>query len=241
MPTSDGVVLVADAIAWHDPDGVWQRRAVEMRWQTTYAGKTAPSTDVRLRFGGGPETFTMAGTMAEHDVHYTVRDGKARVTVDGEEEVGQEVTDAMALGRENGLLWQNYYRFLAGMPMNLVEGTAVIAPAVVETEFGGEPARAVTVTFRGGGHTYVVYFAKDEPQLIGTLFYAKQESDGETIEFDGLVEGDGLRLPARRTWYYTENRKLLGSDTVSEVRAPAAATSPPTSHPTSQPTSRRTR
>jgi hypothetical protein len=51
------------------------------------------------------------------------------------------------------------------------------------------------------------------------FFHDEGKGDGEYIVLEGEIEGGGLRLPARRTWYTNAEDELLGTDVLRSIRS----------------------
>jgi hypothetical protein len=49
-------------------------------------------------------------------------------------------------------------------------------------------------------------------------FYQDEPNQkGEIIYLDGLMDFQGLKIPANRTWYRTETPEFLGTDKLIEI------------------------
>ena len=107
--------------------------------------------------------------------------------------------------------------------MKLRDPGTRIDPQVLDTEFSGEPALALRVTYDPdvGSDIWYVYFDPTTSALVGYRFYYDEEAnDGEYIELEGEVEGAGLRIPKARTWYTHGDNRLLGTDTLTRIESP---------------------
>lgn len=214
--------LVARSIAFHDPDGLWGTRPISMWWVGTDADN-AGRVVVQLRFGEDEREFDLKGWYRGSDIEYetTAEGWSASVDDVAEPDLAPEDRERMRLHREDGMFWRSYYGFLAGLPMKIVDPGAHLEPDVIDTEFLDRPVRAVRVTYdpEVGGDTWYFYFDPDTAQLVGCRFYHDESAnDGEYIVFEGLAEGDGLRLPHIRAWYVNADARHLGTDTVEEIR-----------------------
>ena len=112
---------------------------------------------------------------------------------------------------------RDYYAYLWGLPMKLLDPGTVLAPEVVESDFDGRPARRLKVTYEEGvgDDTWYFYFDPESSALVGYRFYHDEAAnDGEYILLSGEVAAHGLRLPRARTWFTHAQDELLGTDTL---------------------------
>ena len=224
-PGGTGVVdspaaqLVERSIAFHDPEGIWGSRAIDMAWFGT-GSDGAERVSVELRFGVDERDFSLSGRYAGSRIEYEVSGEAWAATVDGESAPDEATLARMRLDREDGVFWRSYYGFLAGLPMKIGDPGARLDPEVAETTFEGRDVHAVRVTYdpEVGGDTWYFYFDPDTAELVGCRFYHDESAnDGEYITFEGVAEGDGLRLPRYREWYTNAGDLFLGSDEIRSV------------------------
>lgn len=218
-PLSPAEALIARSIAFHDRDGVWGRGTLSLAWNgTDPGGEERVSLDMTLYPDGS--TFSMTGRYRGHEIAYATTAGELSVAVDGSAEIPQAIAEAMRLQREDGFFWRSYFGFLVGLPMKLRDPGTRIDPDPRRDEFMGRPVDVVRVTYDAdvGGDTWYFYFVPETAELIGSRFYHDESAnDGEYIVFEGLAEFDGLRLPARRSWYVNADDRFLGEDEISEL------------------------
>lgn len=216
---SPAAQLVERSIAFHDPDGVWGSRAIEMSWFGT-GSDGGERVSVNLGFGSDQSDFALSGRYAGSSIEYEVSGEDWSASVDGESSPDEETRAGMRLDREGGMFWRSYYGFLAGLPMKIADPGARLDPEVAETTFEGRDVHAVRVTYEPevGGDTWYFYFDPASAELVGCRFYHDESAnDGEYITFEGLAEGGGLRLPRYREWYTNEGDRFLGSDEIRSV------------------------
>ena len=216
---SPAAQLVERSIAFHDPEGIWGSRAIDMAWFGT-GSDGAERVSVELRFGADERDFSLSGRYAGSSIEYEVSGEVWAATVDGESSPDEETLARMRLDREDGVFWRSYYGFLAALPMKIRDPGARLDPEVAETTFEGRDVHAVRVTYdpEVGGDTWYFYFDADTAELVGCRFYHDESAnDGEYITFEGLAEGDGLRLPRYREWYTNAGDRFLGSDEIRSV------------------------
>ena len=218
-PSSAAEDLLARSIRFHDPTGIWGNRAIELRWDGTDAdGRERVAVEIRL--DSDAAVFRLSGRYRGHAIEYSTSAEGMHATVDGTTDVPRETYEEMRLHREDGMFWRSYFSFLAGLPMKLRDPGTRIDPDILETDFEGGAVQAIRVTYDAevGADTWYFYFDPTTAELVGCRFYHDESAnDGEFIVFEGLVEGGGLRLPARRSWFVNADGSHLGTDVVRSV------------------------
>ncbi len=219
MADTPAAKLVERSIAFHDPEGIWGSRAVDMGWFGTGADGSE-RVAVELHFGSDQDDFMLSGRYAGSSIEYETTARSWSASVDGESSPDEETVARMRLDREGGMFWRSYYGFLAGLPMKIPDPGARLDPEIAETVFEGRDVQAVRVTYdpEVGGDTWYFYFDPASAQLVGCRFYHDESAnDGEYITFEGLAEGGGLRLPRYREWYTNDGDRFLGSDEIRSI------------------------
>ena len=216
-PRTPADELLDRSIAYHDPQGLWEREPVELKWTSLRPnGETSFAVELRLEPGGG---FAMEGERRGHEIEYRVEDGEVHARVDGEDGVPAELEDELLLTRDGGLFWRDYLGFLAGLPMCLAYPSVLVEPEVGEGELEGHEVLTLRASFAPevGTDLWTFYFDPATSALVGCRFdRADPTKDGETIVFEGSAEVGEMRLPATRHWFMNADRRFLGTD---EVRA----------------------
>lgn len=210
--------LLAAAIAYHDPDGVWGERRLRLVIRETRPD--APDRLSEIDIDPAAQRFTLVRTPDGRRVESRLEAAKCRFTVDGEEVAA--AAEREALGLDCGRLerMRNYYAYLWGLPMKLRDPGTIVGDSVDSERFGGRPALALRVAYEPGvgGDTWIFYFHPENRRLIGYRFYHDEEAgDGEYIFLEGEVEGAGLRLPKSRAWYTHQGDEYLGTDVLESI------------------------
>lgn len=213
-PASASSELIGRSIAYHDPAGVWGSATVELRLVESRPERPARTTEIRLEAGAGRVTVTRdSGNGA---ARFEVR-GEEIVSrsVDGETALPEEVFAEAGLGAETVMRLRDYYLYLWGLPMKLRDSGAIVDPEPTPEPWEGQEALRVRVTYdpEVGGDTWYFFFDPETARLLGYRFHHDEtKNDGEYIRLDGEISGGGLRLPAKRSWYWNDGRGFLGED-----------------------------
>lgn len=145
-----------------------------------------------------------------------MRGGTFFAEVNGQKEPTDEEVRAYNLTQNRITFLHNYYRYLYGLPMKLLEDEATrISPNVECLIFHGQPRLKVTVTYDEPwrDHTWAFFFHPEDFSLQAYQFWRRSsEEDGEYILLEGIQTVDGVRHPKTRHWYNNAGDQHIGSD-----------------------------
>ena len=206
--------LIAKSIAYHDPDGRWDTGEVALRIMESRPNGVTRAVEVGMAPGSGAmevsrETDSATLTFAVAGEQILSR------AVDGSEDLDEEALAEHGLDSERVMWLRNYYLFVWGLPMKLRDPGTIVDPEPAADSFDGQEALKVRVTYdpEVGGDTWYFYFAPDTARLVGYRFYHDESAnDGEYIHLEGEIGSGGLRLPAKRSWFFHSNDEFLGED-----------------------------
>jgi hypothetical protein len=213
--------LIARSIAYHDPDGLWDSGEIALRIMESRPNGVMRTVEVGMTPGRGGmvvrrETDSGTVTFAVAGEEILMR------AVDAEEELDEETLAEHGLDAERVMWLRNYYLFVWGLPMKLRDPGTIVDPEPAMDSFNGQDALEVRVTYdpEVGGDTWYFYFQPDTARMIGYRFYHDESAnDGEYIHLDGEIENGGLRLPAKRSWFFHSNDEFLGEDEAVSLSA----------------------
>jgi hypothetical protein len=210
--------LLEHAIAYHDPDGLWNRSRFRLEIR-----ETRPDGDerhTRIQFDTSRNTFEILTQQDGHIIEGLMADDDCVLTLDGSLDVTAAERQEYRLTCER-LAWRrDYYTYLWGLPMKLRDpGTRLETPATA-AEYQGRAVWSIRVTYdESVGHdTWYFYFDRQTSALVGYRFYHHEaDNDGEYILLKGEVDSGGMKIPARRSWYTHAEDKYLGDDILTEL------------------------
>jgi hypothetical protein len=214
--------LLSRSIAYHDPDGRWDRGAF-----TLTLGESRPDGSVRrtvVRLDNGRGRFEIERELeGGRRMEAAVENDEVEVRLDGSSEISPSDRERHRLSTEQVLRTRNYYLYLYGLPMKLLDPGARLSPEAKESSFQGTPAFELRVTYdeKVGSDTWYFYFDRGTFALVGYRFYHDETArDGEYILLGGTTSGQGLKLPRERKWYRHQDDGYLGTDTLESITAP---------------------
>jgi len=220
VPDTPSGELLARAIAFHDPEGVWRTRPLEVRWESSRPGGERRIAELHVDNGSG--TFDLEMELRGHVLELNVSGDTVHTRVNGSEEFTPQVRERLRLHREGGLYWRNYFLFLLGMPMKLTDPGTELVDGPRTVDFRGRRTLALRARYEteDGYPWWEFYFDPDDARLVGARFWREApDADGEYIVMEELAEAGSLRLPAVRRWYTNAQGEHLGTDRVARLEA----------------------
>ena len=206
--------LIERSIAYHDPEGRWDTASIELEIAESRPDAETRTTTIRMAPGRGTMVVRRDTGAAELAFEMAGEAIRSR-SVDGDDLMDDDALAEQGLDPDRVRWLRNYYLFLWGLPMKLRDPGSIVDPEPVEDTFDGQEALRVRVTYdpEVGGDTWYFYFHPETARLIGYRFYHDEAAnDGEYIHLSGEIENGGLRLPAKRAWFFHQGDEFLGED-----------------------------
>jgi|GEM_PF-483686 len=217
--------LLARSIAYHDPDGVWGERVIQIVVRSELSKKLAAergsSGSVRravidpLR-GSFALSFERDGSLVE----VSGRGDDLTVRVDGKADPSPAELERVGMTPPRARVLRNYLTYLYGLPMKLRDAGTRLDPTPRRTTFAGRDVWALRVTYDPsvGTDTWYFYLDPETAALVGyRFFHDEAKGDGEYVVLSGEAEDGGLRLPKVRRWYTNPDDTYLATDTLDEL------------------------
>ena len=202
-PKLTGSKLIHKSIEYHDPKGQWQELNKVFYFADSRAGKPSRQYSVQIDL---PNDYFKYINKSENLVY----------EVDGEDCLS---ATPKSNDCERAMMLRNYYGYLWGLPMKLMDkGTEIEKEYTVE-DLNGIGALVVRVPYEKDIWYFYLHpetfammaykFYQDEEKQIGEIIYLKEE----------LIVGE-MKIPAERSWYRTENGEFLGTDFLLKTEDP---------------------
>jgi hypothetical protein len=210
--------LLDRSIAYHDPQGRWERGAFEITDLTSRPDGTGRRTV--LRFDNGRGRFEMDGSSDGRALNFVVENDKVDVRLDGRSDLSADEIERYRLTPPQLLTRRNFYLYLWGLPMKLRDPGTRLDPRVKETQLQGKAVYALRVTYDEsvGKDTWYFYLDRETCALLGHRFYHDEAAgDGEYTVFSEEVSGQGLRLPRVRKWFRNRDDSLFITHTILSI------------------------
>ena len=194
-----GKEMIQNSIEYHDPQGLWSQLQASFVVQDSLpAGRDSRYYEFSLDNKTGLFTYQIEG------LHYQVNGDSVKI-FQGEIE------------KDRALRMRNYYCYLWGLPMKLMDQGTVIEDSVREEILDGKVYRVVRVPYEKD--IWYFYLNPDNYRMEAYKFYQDEPNlKGEIIYLEGEKEFNGMKIPQNRTWYRTETPEFLGTDMLLEVK-----------------------
>jgi len=218
--------LVERSVAYHDPDGVWNARGVEIIAEVRLAERLAAErgyatrTD-RIRIHEASGEFHYRAEKAGDVIEVVSDHGTFQAKLNGSPEIAEADRQAHGLSQDRLVRWRDYFAYMFGMPMKLRDPGTHLGAEVRSAEFAGRQALALRVTYTPevGTDVWYFYFDPGTYALVGCRFFHDESAnDGEYIVFEGEEAGGRLKLPKLRRWYMNLDDEFIASDEIVSIR-----------------------
>ncbi len=115
-------------------------------------------------------------------------------------------------------MMRNYYLYLWGLPMKLMDEGTPLENEVREETYEGQACYVLRVPYEAD--IWYFYIAKANYQMLAYSFYKDEEAGkGELITTEGEFTYGDMRFPNNRTWYELPGDRVLGTDILVGVEA----------------------
>ena len=208
-----GAELLEKSIAFHDPTGNWPTFKGQLDFVVTRPNK--PNGDRTVFIDNKNEHFLFVAKYENGELEYEVDKGSPHTLWNGEESIPEEVAKKYRVTKDRSIMYRNYYTYLYGMPMKLLDPGTQISPEVQEVDFYGKRYYKLKVTYdpQVGKDSWYFYFNTKTYALEAYQFFKDEsKNDGEYILFEGLRTIDRIKMPKDRKWYFNKDEKYLATD-----------------------------
>lgn len=214
----DAAKVIEQAIAYHDPAGLWGNARFEMSFRETRPDGSERRT--RVRFDDRQRSFEILTERDGAEIEGLLAGEDCIITLDGSTEFTDEERDQYRLTCARIRWLRNYYTYLWGMPMKLRDPGTRIDPEVTDAWYQEQRVWVVRVTYDEGvgSDIWYFYFDQETHALVGYRFYHDEtKNDGEYIVLSGETEAAGMQLPTTRKWYTNAEGRHLGDDILTAI------------------------
>ena len=194
-----GKELIKKSITYHDPEGKWNELQASFVIQDSLpAGRDSRFYEFSLDNKTGLFTYQI------ESLHYQVNGDSVEI-IEGEIE------------KDRALRMRNYYGYLWGLPMKLMDQGTVIEDSAREETINGKSYRVVRVPYEKD--IWYFYLNPNNYRMEAYKFYQDEPNQkGEIIYLEGEKDFNGMKIPQNRTWYRTETPEFLGTDMLFEIK-----------------------
>jgi hypothetical protein len=189
--------IVKKSINYHDPNNNWKNFSYQLEIQADIADGTTRSSSFEIDNSKG---------------YFRYIDKERNV------DIGIEMDSCFALDDkpincERTKTIRNYWVFLTGLPMKLLDEGTALDSVVVEERF--EEFDCFKVKVQYPKDVWYFYIDKQNFAFRGKAFYKDEAKNrGEKMILTGEVNIDGLKLSESRKWINTHDSVYLATDRI---------------------------
>jgi hypothetical protein len=193
--TADEIVM--KSIRFHDPNGLWEKFNYQLDLNAEMPDGSIRSSSIEIDNSRGYFRY---------------------INQKGNVDVGIEMDscfsfDNKPINCERTRLIRNYWIYLSGLPMKLLDEGTQLDSVVVEAQFEEYDCFKVKVQYPKD--VWYFYIDKNNFELRGKAFYKDEANNrGEKMILTGLVDVDGLKLSESRKWINTHDSVYLATDRI---------------------------
>ncbi|WP_235296451.1 DUF6503 family protein [Portibacter marinus] len=115
-------------------------------------------------------------------------------------------------------MYNDYFRYLIGMPMKLKDTGTIIHHDIEVKYFKNKAYQVITVTYDPtvGTDTWKFYFDPENAEL-DVIEFSKDGTfeNGETIELNDKIKFQNMLLPGQLKWFVLPDRKFLAEENIT--------------------------
>ena len=216
-----GVQLLDNAIAYHDPNGIWPTFNGSFKVTMTTPNQSPRVSTIAINLPA--EFFSVTAVRDSVAQNYTIDKKDCQLYYNK-----QKLNDVDAKNKnmscERANLYKNYYTYLYGLPMKLKDKGTIINDKVERRTFKGKTYLVLKATYDAQVGTDVWYFYFNPKTYAMEIYqFYKTDDNGEIKPDSGeyilLSEEEtinGIKMPKVRAWYYNKDDKYLGTDTLEK-------------------------
>ena len=207
--------IVKKSINFHDSESQWNNKTIKIRLREQRPGSDDRITSLTINNRKG--FFRLDQSREKHKIRYVIRGKKMNIRLDGQPPKDTTLIRRFRLYPERIKTIRNYYNFLNGLPMKIMDPGSKISPDFTNQVFNGISTFRVKVSYdpQVGNDIWYFYFAKKTYELVGYQFYHNEEkNDGEYIILEDAATIKKMKLPRKRNWYTNAGKEFLGSDII---------------------------
>ena len=213
-----GSALLDKAIAYHDPNGIWQTFKGNLKITMNIPNK--PNRDSNIIIDLPNEFFHVKAKVNDTITEYIIDKDSVTIVFNGITNPSEAILKKHRLSTERTKLYQNYYTYLYGLPLKLKDKGTIIHEQVQTKTFKGKPYWVLKATYEKevGDDIWYFYFNKTTYAMeVYQFFHDESKNDGEYILLSEEETINGIKMPKIRAWYMNKDDKYLGTDILKSL------------------------
>jgi len=213
--------LIKESINYHDPELNWRDFKDTLIIEMTTPKQTSRVSKVYIN--NLNNNFYLEVKKDDNTLSYDLSYNKCALKLNGNSNFSTSDAKKFNLNCDRGKMLKNYYTYLYGMPIKIMDPGAIITNKVQRTSFHGKDYLVIKVSYAPevGSDIWFFYFNPKSYALEAYQFFKSDDSgntitdSGEYILFEGETMINNIKFPEIRKWYYNKNNQYLGTDTLT--------------------------
>ena len=207
--------ILDQSFKFHDPSESWSDWHVKMHIQEPRLQNPQRYSIVDLN--NSDNSFSLIRNRDHHTSEHIVdKEGKPSVLFNNSPDIPKQLIEKYRLEADRSLSYQDFYKVMYGLPMSLKDRIDSMNPAETIVKNNKE-IYVVDVKLNKPIFTdhWKVLISKNKFELLGIeLINDEKPENGEILEFEELIELEGIKVPRIRHWYDPVGKSYQGSDIV---------------------------
>ena len=200
--------LIKLSVDYHDPKGNWKnfKSTIQMNALITRKGEEQETSKSELVFNNQKGVFKMYSLSDE--IEFRGEISKDTCYNKASNELSPELSKKYKkiLGCEGIQFWKDYYSYLIGMPMKLMDPEAIVNDTIFERTYNDVKYDVVKVTYEPLEKNPIWYFYFNRKNHAFELckFTSREDENrgGEYIIYNKEEMVQGMRLKSEQIWLY---------------------------------------
>lgn len=210
--------LLSNSIEFHDPNNNWKTFDGSFTVVMKTPDQSDRISDISIDIPN--EIFEVSAKRDSVETYYGVIKDSCVIKLNGKSEISSEDMKIHRLSCERANLYKNYYTYLYGLPMKLMDDSTILSTEIEEKDFKGKSYLVLRAEYPDdvGSDIWYFYFDPETYAMEVYQFFKKDKAgnedpeSGEYILLEGLEEIKGIKMPKNRKWYFNKDDSYLGTD-----------------------------
>lgn len=200
---------------FHDPTNTWSQWNVKFHIQEPRLKNPQRYSIVNLN--QADKSFSLVRSRDENiSEHIIDKNGIATTLFNKTDNFPEALKEKYRLDPDKNFSYREFYEVMYGLPMSLKNRIKTLNPATTAT-IDNQEVYIIDLTLDKPMFTdhWKVLINKEKYQIIGIeLINDENPSAGEILDFEGLIDLDGIKVPRIRHWYEPTAKAYQGSDII---------------------------
>lgn len=210
--------IVQKSIAFHDPNNQWSDLKAKLNVKLVMPN--GPDRLSEIELDRANDYFKLTEVKESDTLIRIMDEGKCQTLMNGIGTLNDELKKQHRLRCEDAQMYRDYYTYLYGLPMKLLDEGTIIDPIFEKVPFNDKDYLRVRVTYKKevGEDTWYFYFDPATYAMeVYQFYHDESKNDGEYILLEELEQIGQLKLPKTRHWFVNKDDRLLGTDILVDI------------------------